>query len=155
MIYTKMTMDAMQLCFAAHVEQDDQCLVPYVFHPFHVAEQMDDEISTTVALLHDVLEDCTFYSSEDLRKEYPGEVAEAVILLTRDRSMTYDEYIKDLSKNPIARKVKIADLMHNIDPGRRFHGDERFRERYADALAYLIEVENEKRDKGNEDPAGC
>ena len=152
MIYTEMTMKAMRLCYAAHFKQDDQCSVPYAFHPFHVAEQMDDEISTTVALLHDVLEDCPFYSSEDLRKHYPQEVVDAVILLTRDRGMTYKEYIKDLSKNPISRKVKIADILHNIDPGRLFPGDERFRERYADALAYLIEVDNAERNQNDQDP---
>ena len=148
MIYTEMTMKAMQICFGAHKYQKDRCDIPYVFHPFHVAEQMDDEISITVALLHDVLEDHgAYYSSNDLRRDFPGEVADAVILLTRERGMTYDEYIKDLSKNQIARKVKIADLMHNIDPGRRFKGDESLREKYVSALVYLIEKEKQEWEK--------
>ena len=56
MIYTEQTKKAMQLCFAAHKEQTDKSGMPYVFHPFHLAEQMCDEDTVTVALLHDVVE---------------------------------------------------------------------------------------------------
>lgn len=31
--------------------------MPYVFHPFHVAEHMKDEVTTIVALLYDVVEE--------------------------------------------------------------------------------------------------
>ena len=55
MIYTKLTKQAMQLCFQAHKDQVDKSAMPYVFHPFHLAEQMDDAYSTVVALLHDVV----------------------------------------------------------------------------------------------------
>ena len=37
---------ALALCFEAHKDQRDKTGLPYVFHPFHLAEQMDDEIST-------------------------------------------------------------------------------------------------------------
>ena len=57
MIYTELTKKALALCFEAHKEQKDKTGLPYVFHPFHLAEQMDDEISTRGALLHDVVED--------------------------------------------------------------------------------------------------
>ena len=57
MIYTPMTKKAMVLMFQVHQNQRDKGGVPYVFHPWHVAEQMNDEIATTVALLHDVVED--------------------------------------------------------------------------------------------------
>ena len=57
MIYTEKTKKAMKLCFEAHKEQVDKTGLPYVFHPFHLAEQMEDEVTTVVALLHDVAED--------------------------------------------------------------------------------------------------
>ena len=57
MIYTKMTKAALNLCFEAHKNQRDKSGMPYVFHPFHLAEQMKDEKTTIVALLHDVVED--------------------------------------------------------------------------------------------------
>ena len=67
MIYTPDTKKAIKLCFEAHRNQTDKSGLPYVFHPFHVAEQMPDEETTIVALLHDVIED-TSYTIDDLRK---------------------------------------------------------------------------------------
>ena len=65
MIYTDLTKKAIRLCFAAHRDQTDKSGLSYVFHPFHVAEQMTTEETTVVALLHDVIED-TVYTLEDL-----------------------------------------------------------------------------------------
>ena len=65
MIYTEQTKKALRLCFAAHRDQSDKAGLPYVFHPFHLAEQMCDEHTVTVALLHDVVEDSD-YRIEDL-----------------------------------------------------------------------------------------
>ena len=53
MIYTEQTVKALKLCFVAHKEQTDKTGVPYVFHPFHLAEQMTDELTAAAALLHD------------------------------------------------------------------------------------------------------
>ena len=66
MIYTTGTKKALKLCFEAHKEQVDKSGAPYVFHPFHLAEQMKDERTTIVALLHDVVED-TDYTFDNLR----------------------------------------------------------------------------------------
>ena len=66
MLYTPATKKAMKLCFEAHKDQVDKSGVPYVFHPFHLAEQMQDEQTTVAALLHDVAED-SGYTLEDLR----------------------------------------------------------------------------------------
>ena len=83
MIYTDNTKKALKLCFAAHKEQKDKSGLPYVFHPFHLAEQMEDEESTVVALLHDVAED-TDYTLEDIAAMgFSRNVMEALALLTR------------------------------------------------------------------------
>ena len=57
MIYTDKTKKAMKLCFEAHKNQLDKSGMPYVFHPFHVTEQMTDEVTTIVALLYGVVEE--------------------------------------------------------------------------------------------------
>ena len=57
MIYTPLTLKALKICFQAHKNQTDKAGSPYVFHPFHLAEQMEDEYSVCTALLHDVIED--------------------------------------------------------------------------------------------------
>ena len=118
MIYTPLTKKALRLCFDAHREQVDKTGLPYVFHPFHLAEQMSDEYTVCAALLHDVVED-TDTTLEDLRREgFPDEVLEALALLTHDDGAPYMEYVARLKDNPIARAVKLADLSHNSDPTR-------------------------------------
>ena len=118
MIYTPLTKKALKLCFEAHKDQTDKTGLPYVFHPFHLAEQMTDEYTTVTALLHDVVED-TDYTLNDLKEMgYPDEVITALSLLPHDDGSEYMEYVKRLKNNPIARAVKLADLKHNSDLSR-------------------------------------
>ena len=121
MIYTKQTKAAMKLCYKAHDGQLDRSGIPYVYHPIHLAEQMDDEDSTTVALLHDVVED-TPLTLEDLRTAgFSERVVEAVGLLTHDDAVPYLDYVRQIKGNPLAVKVKLADLAHNSDVTRMDH----------------------------------
>lgn len=115
MIYTAMTKKALKICFEAHKEQKDKTGLPYVFHPFHLAEQMKDETTTIVALLHDVAED-TDITLDDLRNEgFSNEVIDALALLTHDPAVPYMDYVEMIKQNPVAKVVKLADLMHNSD----------------------------------------
>ena len=140
MIYTPLTKKALRLCFDAHREQVDKTGLPYVVHPFHLAEQMKDEYTTVCALLHDVVED-TDYTLEDLRgMGFPHEVVDALALLTHDPAVPYMDYVKVIATNPIARKVKMADLRHNSDLSRMDEVDEWALKRtakYKKALDYL------------------
>ena len=117
MIYTEMTIKAMKIAYEAHLGQLDYNDVPYIFHPYHIAEQMDDEVSCTVALLHDVVED-TPITLSDLEQIFPAQVVEIVRLLTHDEGVDYFDYIREIKKNPIATKVKLEDLKHNSDESR-------------------------------------
>ena len=112
MIYTPLTIKAMKLAYAAHQGQTDHAGVPYIFHPYHVAEQMNDEYSCCAALLHDVIED-TSVSLISLALAFPAEVVRAVELLTHEEDVSYEDYIRQIKTNPIAVKVKLADLEHN------------------------------------------
>ncbi|MBQ7828704.1 MAG: GTP pyrophosphokinase [Clostridia bacterium] len=140
MIYTALTKKAMKVCFEAHKDQLDKTGLPYVFHPFHLAEQMDDEISTVCALLHDVVED-TDTTLEDLGSMgFPKEALEALALLTHAPEVPYMDYVREISRNPIATKVKIADLKHNSDITRLDVIDEyavKRNEKYSEALRIL------------------
>ena len=82
MIYTALTKKALKLCFEAHKEQVDKTGLPYVFHPFHLAEQMDDEASTVCALLHDVVEDSEISFEKLKEMGFPSEVIEVLRLLS-------------------------------------------------------------------------
>ena len=118
MIYTPVTKIALKLCFEAHKDQVDKSGMPYVFHPFHLAEQMTDEETTVVALLHDVIED-TDYTLEDLTEMgFNENVLRAISLMTHDEGVPYMDYVARIKANPIARAVKLADLRHNSNISR-------------------------------------
>lgn len=124
MQYTELVKKAFNICCEAHANQKDKCGYPYIFHPIHIAEQMDTEYEICVALLHDVVED-TDYTIEDLKKSgFPSEIVDAVKCITRDKDMSYFEYIKIVKENELAKKVKLVDLAHNSDPDRQPDMDE-------------------------------
>ena len=94
MIYTDATKKAMKLCFKAHKEQVDKSGIPYVFHPIHLAEQMEDEDTTVVALLHDVIED-TEYTIKDLEDMgFNQNVTAAISLMTHAEGVPYMDYFQ-------------------------------------------------------------
>ena len=143
MIYTPLTIKAMNIAYTAHHGQFDKAGVPYIFHPLHLAEAMDEEYACCAALLHDTVED-THVTLEQLAVEFPAEVVEAVKLLTHVPNTDYFEYIRAIRSNPIARKVKLADLAHNSD-ATRFAGVPvpedtigRLRDKYTKAKAILL-----------------
>ena len=140
MLYTPATKMALCLCFQAHRDQLDKGGMPYVFHPFHLAEQMLDEDTTVLALLHDVVEDTTV-TLEELAKIFPPEIIDALALLTHDDDTPYLEYVQRIKDNPLARTVKLADLMHNTDQTRLpFHDPSaqmRWESKYRSALEIL------------------
>jgi len=140
MIYTHLTNEAMKLAYKAHHGQVDKGGIPYIFHPYHLAEQMDDEYSTCAALLHDVMED-TDITLEQLRQIFPEPVIEAVATLTHSKEEPYPDYVRRVCQNPIAKKVKLADLRHNSDESRLENADEAvlayFREKYRKAFEII------------------
>ena len=97
MVYTELTKKAMNIAYDAHHGQYDKGGVPYIYHPIHLAEQMDSEYECIVALLHDVVED-TDVSINDLGKIFPKEVIEAIKLLTHDVTIEYMEYIRNIKE---------------------------------------------------------
>lgn len=146
MYHTPMTKAAMKLCFEAHKDQVDKAGIPYVFHPISLAERFGggQEAETCVALLHDVLED-TDYTVDDIRVAgMSEEVIEALLLMNHNPKVEYMDYVRHLSKNDIARHVKICDLQHNSNLSRLetvTEKDLKRVEKYKEALRILFEVE--------------
>lgn len=118
MIYTKLTIKAMEVAFSAHFGQKDKAGAPYIFHPFHIAENMPDEDTTVIALLHDVIED-TDLTASDLRKfGFTPLQVEAVVAMSRKKDEQYFDYIRRVKENDYSKIVKLADLKHNSDKSR-------------------------------------
>ena len=58
-----------------------------------------------------------------MKKEgFNKEIIDALKLLTHKKDVPYMDYIVEISKNNIAKKVKIEDLKHNMD-SRRTSGE--------------------------------
>ena len=115
MIYTKNTKLALSIMFRIHKDIVDKSGIPYVFHPYHLAEDLYDENEVIVALLHDAIEDSNLTLGELGEYEFSKEVLDAIALMTRDKDTEYLDYIIKLSRNKIARRVKMLDLLHNMD----------------------------------------
>ncbi len=145
MIYTPLTKKAMKIAYAAHAGQTDKTGVPYIYHPMHLAEQMETEATVCAALLHDVVED-TDVTFADLEQEgFTLEIIEALNLLTHDPKMPYMDYVRAIKKNSIASAVKLADLRHNSDLTRMDTVDEwalKRTEKYNNAIALLLDGES-------------
>lgn len=144
-LYTPLIIKAIKYAYNAHHGQYDVSGVPYIFHPYHLAEQFNSETEVCAALLHDVIED-TDITLEELCEEFPHKVTDAVRLLTHTDGEDYFDYVMKLKDNPVARAVKLADLRHNMDES-RFTGVKdvseeqriRWREKYSRAYDILTD----------------
>lgn len=106
---------AVRLAVEAHSGQRDKAGAPYVLHPLRMMFRLDTPAEKMVALLHDVVED-TAWTLEALRREgFSEEIVAAVDCMTRQEDESYDAFIERAAQNPLARRVKLADLEDNMD----------------------------------------
>ena len=117
--------------------------LPYILHVMETAEivatMTEDEDVLAAAVLHDVLEDHgDRYSLDALaRAGFPEAVLRALRLLTHAEGVPYMDYVRALAQDPIARRVKLADLRHNTDV-RRLNGTRPKKyDLYLQAIGYL------------------
>ena len=132
---------ALDIATKAHSGQTDRGGHPYIGHPLHVAAHVDGKAEKIIALLHDVVED-TDVTIKDLEQVFPKLITDAVNKLTHRKDKNYLEYIIALKENEYARRVKIADMKHNMDISRIPEPTDRDKERvrtYAKYLAILEE----------------
>jgi hypothetical protein len=109
---------AILLAVQAHQGQTDKAGATYMLHPLRVMLKLTAETEMITGVLHDVLEDIP-WTEADLRREgYPEEILAALDCLTRRTGEAYEDFIRRVAGNPLARKVKLADLEDNLDLGR-------------------------------------
>lgn len=112
-----MLQEVIQFAYRAHNGQTRRdCFTPYISHPRNVTEKLrgeSDEVIMT-AWLHDVLED-TEETPDSMRAAgIPESVIGAVQILTKVPGEDYSVYLARVKAHPIARKVKIADMLSNL-----------------------------------------
>ncbi len=125
---------------AAHAGQVDKSGQPYIDHPARVAARVQgDELLEAIAWLHDVVED-TDVQLVDLQAEFPLEVVDAVDAITHRPGEPRADYYARVSRNPLARQVKDADIDDNTDPARTALLDDTTRSRLAAKYAAAREA---------------
>lgn len=137
---------ALLIALKAHAGQKDKGGNDYINHPVTVATILAkngcSDLHIATALLHDVAEDSD-YTLEDLNQMgFPKEVITALSLLTHSKDIPYMTYIRGVKTNKIAKAVKTADLMHNLDEKRIANPSEKDMarwEKYREALKLLEE----------------
>lgn len=109
---------ALAIAKKAHAGQVDKAGVDYIQHPLYVASQVNTEQEKAVALLHDVIEDSDITAADLFASGLSNEVVTAVQILTKKKGQSYQEYLRKVKSNNLARVVKLADLKHNSDLSR-------------------------------------
>lgn len=136
--------DAISIAAQAHRGQRDKAGAVYLLHPLRLMLRMDSEAAMMAAVLHDVVEDSD-WTLEGLRERgFSEEVIEAVACLTHRDGESYEEFVERLKTNPLARRVKIADLEDNMNVlriGQLGPKDLERLEKYHRAWRVLTEVE--------------
>ncbi len=110
---------ALAIAVRAHAGATDKAGQPYILHPLRLMLAVETEEERIAAVLHDVVED-TDWTIARLRDEgFSESVLAAVEALTRRKDQeSYEEFILRAGANPLARRVKLADLADNLDVSR-------------------------------------
>lgn len=108
---------AIEIAVHAHAGQTDKAGAPYILHPLRVMLSLDGEDDRIVGILHDVLEDCPDWTMDRLRAEgFANLTLQALASVTKlSEDEDYPAFISRCCQDPIARRVKRADLMDNLD----------------------------------------
>lgn len=149
----ELLLQAIRLALDAHGDQLDKAGMPYILHPLHVMNSVDSIDAKIVAVLHDVIEDtkATFLFSENCYAiciwfnktsyNFPPHILEALAAISKIVGETNKEYWIRVKANPLALRVKLADIGHNSSEERlnALPPEEAtyLRTKYAKALKYL------------------
>jgi (p)ppGpp synthase/HD superfamily hydrolase len=116
----KMILRAAKLAKKAHEGQLDKGGNPYFLHPLAVARlvrKLGPEY-VQVALLHDVVEDTDVMLQDLLDAGFDEHVVMSVDAMSRRDGESNRIYYARVMADPVAIRVKMADLTHNMDPSR-------------------------------------
>lgn len=116
---------AIALACRVHAGQRDKAGKAYILHPLRLMLRFDDAESQMVAVLHDVVEDAGI-TLDDLRAlGIPEPVLAAIDCLSKREGEGYEAFIERIRPNPLARRVKLADIRDNLDVSRLPHLDDK------------------------------
>ena len=134
---------AKALATKAHEGQIDKAGLPYITHPERVASRMENPEAQVIGWLHDTVED-TPITLRDIETTFGPETAAAVDAISRRDGEPWSDYLDRVAANPMARQVKISDLIDNSNLNRIPHvtlKDVERQKKYNKALKKLLEEE--------------
>ena len=132
--------DVISIALQAHRGQVDKAGQPYICHPLRLMLQMETMEERMTAVLHDTVEDSDVTIADLQSAGLSDEVVQAIELLTHQDGVDYYEYIAQIKANPLARKVKLADLRDNMNLARIASPTDKDRkrlEKYQKAVEFL------------------
>ena len=110
---------AVGIAVRAHIGQTDKSGQPYILHPLRVMLSLETVDERIVAVLHEVLEDGPTDIADEARRLLPKRLLEALSAVTKQADEegpeNYGRFIERAAADPLARRVKIADLKDNLD----------------------------------------
>ena len=110
---------AIAIAAEAHAGQVDKAGLPYMLHPLRIMLRMSSIDERIVAVLHDVCEDCPGWTFDRLRREgFSDRIVDALDSVTKRDGEEYEDFVRRAVANPIGGRVKLADLLDNIDLSR-------------------------------------
>ena len=105
---------SLAIALRAYAGKTDKAGHAYILHPLRLMAKMSNETEMSVALLHDVIEDSDITAAQLLTEGIPEQVVTAVLCLSKQRNETYQDFVLRAKQNPLARKVKLADIEDNM-----------------------------------------
>jgi (p)ppGpp synthase/HD superfamily hydrolase len=106
---------AIEIALRAHGGQKQKDGSPYILHPLRVMGRVWRDEERMAAVLHDVVEDSDVTLEELRAAGFPENVLHTVELLTHEEGVSYEDYVERLKGDPMARRIKLADLEDNSD----------------------------------------
>ena len=121
--------EAISIAVEAHRGHKDKFGKPYILHPLRVMQRVETQEEKIVAVLHDVIEDTDWTPAMLTERGFPKRLLDALERLTKRKGESYPAFVRRSASNPIARRVKLADLEDNLDLRRLPRITERDRKR--------------------------
>lgn len=135
---------AIQIAAEAHAGQVDKGGKPYILHPLRVMLAMTTDEERIVAVLHDALEDGPWPIEIALKHaQFSPAVMVALDALTKRPKEAYADFIARVKLNPLATRVKLADMRDNSDLSRIPNPTEKDRARRAKYQRYIAELDDQ------------
>jgi len=116
---------AIEIAISAHKGKKDKAGADYILHPLRVMARGKNDMEKICGVLHDVVEDSE-WSFEMLQNEgFSEEIVSALRCITKEsEEEEYETYINRVAQNPTAIRVKINDLLDNMEITRLKHLNE-------------------------------